>query len=128
METDVWLTLLDVTSREGKGGLQAKIHIKKVTQPRIKRFLWKTFKPKVEERVLICDNWHSRTGHFHYCTYNCPESSVGMEYNDGWCYLDTTPTEKHPFYPIRRDRIRELIDQWFEAKGIEADGEWIDRY
>jgi DNA polymerase III delta subunit len=47
-----------------------------------------------------------------------------MRFDDGHCYLVTMPTEQFPFYPIKRDRIRQLIDEWFEKKGLPLDGVW----
>ena len=116
--------MLDVTSREdGKAGLRVRIRITKVKE---RCFLWFKRKPITSRKILIADNWHSKTGHFHFNKWDYPETRGAMSYDDGYCYLVTMPTEKFPFYPIKRDRIRQLIDEWFDKKGIELDGEWKD--
>jgi hypothetical protein len=124
MPEKVYLEMLDVTSREdGKAGLRVKIRITKVKE---RSFLWFKRKPITSRRILIADNWHSRTGHFHFSKWDYSETRGNMPYDDGYCHLVTMPTEQFPFYPIKRDRIRQLIDEWFEKNGLHLDGEWKD--
>lgn len=122
MSEQVYLQLLDVTARSGhKTGLRVKIKITKVQD---RSFLWFKRKPIIDTRILIADNWHSRTGHFHFTKWDYLEARGNMPYDNGYCYLVTAPTEEFPFYSLKRNRIQELIDQWFKEKGIPLSGTW----
>lgn len=103
------------------GGLRVFLSFTKTFTPRWWCF---EFTPRIETRVEEFTNWHDHKRNFHFCLLNCPETCC-IPFDDGYAYLRTKTSEEYPFYKISRNRIRELVDEWFIKNGIDAGEGWI---
>ena len=121
-KTKTIVKVLNVEPAHGTG-LKVTLAFEKT---KTSRFLW--FKPKIEfsSRVESFTNYHDISNNFYFHTCNCPDVSSGLHV-DSWDYwLHRLRSEQYIFYPITRNEIRVLVDEWFRYHGYNITGEWPD--